>query len=166
VEEIPQKLIIKSLKNKIPKEQYLDMYNIKIAEENKKEQKGKPEPPAKVKKVEKEKKPKEEVKEEEEIVITTKQKNYGSILEEISGSLKAVLFDGEGNELKKIPVRELTDEIKKSNNISTVVFDGIITQRLLDIASNKNVKEIVGIKTGNVVKLPKTVKILTKTDFQ
>ena len=32
VEEIPQKLIIKSLKNKIPSEQYMDMYNIKIEE--------------------------------------------------------------------------------------------------------------------------------------
>ena len=35
VEEIPQKLIMKSLKNKIPKEQYMDMYNIKI-DDNKK----------------------------------------------------------------------------------------------------------------------------------
>jgi len=55
---------------------------------------------------------------------------------------------------------------EKGDKISAVVFDGIITQRLLDIASNKNVKEIVGIKIGNVVKMPKSVKILTKTDFQ
>ena len=63
-------------------------------------------------------------------------------------------------------MRELTDAIKKNNNISAVVFDGIITQRLLDIASNKNVKEIVGIKIGNVVKMPKSVKILTKNELQ
>jgi len=163
VEEIPQKLIMKSLKNKIPREQYMEMYNIKIADLEKKEEKGKPEPQGKPKKEPAGKKPKEE---KEEIIMTAKQKNYGSILDEISGSLKAVLFDENGNELKKIPVRELTDEIKKSNNISAVIFDGIITQRLLDIASNKNVKEIVGIKTGNVVKLPKSVKILTKNDFQ
>ena len=92
------------------------------------------------------------------------QKSYGEILQEISGSLKAVLLDDKDVEIKKIPVRELTDELKKSDNIATVVFDGIITQRLLDIASNKNVKEIVGIKMGNVVKMPSSVKVFTRKD--
>ena len=56
-------------------------------------------------------------------------------------------------------------KIKKGDKIYAVVFDGIITQRLLDIAHNKNVKEIVGIKLGNVGKMPKSVKVLTKSDF-
>ena len=99
-------------------------------------------------------------------ITKEKQKHYEQILTDISGSLKAVLFDGNGNELRKIPVRELTDEIKKDDHVVAVVFDGIITQRLLDIANNKNVREIVGIKLGNVVKLPKAVKVLTKNDFQ
>jgi len=160
VEEIPQKLIMKSLKNKIPREQYMDMYNIKV-ENGKKEVVEKPQ------KAKKEFFAKSREKKKTDDKITPdKKKNYESILNDISGSLKAVLFDGSGNELKKIPVRELTDEIKKGNNISAVVFDGIVTQRLLDIANNKNVKEIVGIKLGNVVKMPKSVKVLTKTDFQ
>ena len=162
VEEIPQKLIMKSLKNKIPRDQYMDMYNIKIGNGA-----GKSKPQQKpMKEASEDKKQKEEKNEgKEEQISTEKQKNYASILNSISGSLKAVLFDEKGNELKKIPVRELTDEIKKSENISTVIFDGIITQRLLDIANNKNVKEIVGIKIGNVVKMPKSVRILTKSDF-
>jgi DNA primase len=159
VEEIPQKLIMKSLKNKIPREQYMDMYNIKLDErkspQGEKQQKQKKEFFSKSK----------EKKKESEKLMNDKQKNYKSILSDISGSLKAVLFDEKGKELKKIPVRELTDEIKKGDNISAVVFDGIITQRLLDIAHNKNVKEIVGIKLGNVVKMPKSVKVLTKSDF-
>jgi hypothetical protein len=100
------------------------------------------------------------------VITTEKQKNYETILNEISGSLKAVLLDGNGKEIRTIPVRELTDEIKKGDNVSAIVFDGIVTQRLLDIANNKNVKEIVGIKLGNVVKMPKAVKVLTKNDFQ
>jgi DNA primase len=161
VEEIPQKLIMKSLKNKIPREQFMDMYNIKIVE-NKKEEKEKPQ------KAKRDffSNPKEKKKPEDVKINKDKQKNYESILNDISGSLKAVLFDENGNELKKIPVRELTDEIKKGGNISTIVFDGIVTQRLLDIANNKSVKEIVGIKLGNVIKMPKSVKVLTKTDFE
>ena len=160
VEEIPQKLIMKSLKNKIPKEQYMDMYNIKIGRDKKtngeKAQKAKREFFSRPK----------EKKEDEDKIVTDKQKSYKSILNEISGSLKAVLLDEKGKELKKIPVRELTDEIKKGEKTATIVFDGIVTQRLLDIANNKNVKEIIGIKMGNVIKMPKSVKVLTKSDFQ
>jgi len=36
----------------------------------------------------------------------------------------------------------------------------------LDIANSKSVKEIVGIKMGNVVKMPTSVKVLTKKDLQ
>ncbi|MBN1280378.1 MAG: DNA primase [Candidatus Thermoplasmatota archaeon] len=177
VEEIPQKLIMKSLKNKIPREQYMDMYNIKIEGRNGDEkrqdngerqsqrgrkeffQKKKEQPPRK-----EEEQPGETA--EEPVITTEKQKHYETILTEISGSLKAVLLDESGKEIRTIPVRELTDEIKKGDNVSAVVFDGIITQRLLDIANNKNVREIVGIKLGNVVKMPKSVKVLTKNDFQ
>jgi len=182
VEEIPQKLIMKALKNKIPAEQYAEMYDIKITKKDEDEKFVKkpaaPESPKKDKAGQKQSKQQkgseskredvkdETFKEEKEPIITEKQKNYGKILDDISGSLKAVLFDQDDKELKKIPVRELTDSLKKSNNISTVVFDGIITQRLLDIANSKNIKEIVGIKLGNVVKKPSSVKVLTKKDLQ
>ncbi len=190
VEEIPQKLIMKALKNKIPAEQYAEMYDIKIEKKEKVSLPIKTQPvsPKKEKKEErslkavskgeeKRKEQDEEIKKvtsekeaevdkkELERIVTEKQRNYGRILDDISGSLKAVLFDTNNKEIKKIPVRELTDSLKKSNNISTVVFDGIITQRLLDIANSKNVKEIIGIKLGNVIKIPNSVKVLTKKDL-
>jgi len=168
VEEIPQKLIMKALKNKIPAEQYAEMYDIKL--DRPKDEKLEERRPAEKKKAEQKSKQKtreeEPDAEEKERIITEKQKNYSVILKDISGSLKAVLFDKDDKEMKKIPVRELTDALKKSDNISTVVFDGIITQRLLDIANNKNIKEIVGIKLGNVVKMPSSVKVLTKKDLE
>ena len=68
--------------------------------------------------------------------------------------------------MKKIPVRELTDEIKKDNKVNAVVFDGIVTQRLLDIAKDKDLETVVGVKVGNVVKMPKSVRVFTKNDFQ
>lgn len=177
VEEIPQKLIMKSLKNKIPREQYMDMFNIKIEGKNgdeKRQETSEKQQPQKMKKEFFSKKKEQQSRKEEDaaaaaeepVITTEKQKNYEAILNEISGSLKAVLLDENGKEIRTIPVRELTDEIKKGDNVSAVVFDGIVTQRLLDIANNKNVREIVGIKLGNVVKMPKSVKVLTKNDFQ
>ena len=164
VEEIPQKLVMKSLKNKIPAEQYAEMYDIKIGKE--KEAKGKVIVSAQNNRQKsKDSERSKSVKEDKKPVVSNEQKNYFSILDDVSGSLKAVLLDKNDKEIKKIPVRELTDELKKSRNIDTVVFDGIITQRLLDIANNKNIKEIVGMKLGNVVKKPKSVSVLTKKDM-
>jgi DNA primase len=168
VEEIPQKLIMKALKNKIPAEQYAEMYDIKFekreikteeaTDKTQKKEKGDGKSKPSTTKKEKDDKSKERI-------VSDKQKKYRKILDDISGSLKAVLFDKNDKEIKKIPVRELTDSLKKSDNINSVVFDGIITQRLLDIASSKNISEIVGIKLGNVVKKPTSVKILTKKDL-
>jgi len=150
VEELPYKLIMKALKNKIPAEQYAEMYNIEIKRKEK---------------------PEEEIKEErreekeEKIILSDEQKRYREILDEITGTLKAVLLDKDGKEIKKIPVRELTDELKKTNNIKVVVFDGVVTQRLLDIASDRGVSVVVGIKMGNVIKKPTSVKVLTRDQF-
>jgi len=179
VEEIPQKLIMKALKNKIPAEQYAEMYDIKIERHKTGDLEKKPEKQTKKRKSEdkSEEKPDdrlkvksgEKLKPEEskkDKIFTEKQKSYKMTLDEISGSLRAVLFDKNGKKISKIPVRQLTDSLKKSNNIATVVFDGIITQRLLDIANSKNVNEIIGIKLGNVVKMPSSVKVLTKKDLE
>ncbi|MCJ2513018.1 MAG: DNA primase [Candidatus Thermoplasmatota archaeon] len=160
VEEIPQKLVMKSLKNKIPAEQYAEMYDIKFGKDEDKEESN-----FKQKNEQKKKEVPKVSKQEKEEVKIDKTKHYFSILDEVSGSLKAVLLDKNDTEIKKIPVRELTDELKKSKNITTVVFDGIITQRLLDIANIKNITKIVGMKLGNVVKKPKSVKILTRKDM-
>lgn len=162
VEEIPQKLVMKALKNKIPAEQYAEMYNIEMHKNHQDEgNEEEAEEDEKGDKKEKESKS-DSSKKSSNSSIKSKPDDYFSILDDVSGSLKAVLLDKKDNEIKKIPVRELTDELKKSKNIETVVFDGIITQRLLDIAHNKNVKTIVGMKMGNVVKKPKSVKVVTK----
>ena len=157
VEEIPQKLVMKSLKNKIPAEQYAEMYDIEMFKDEKKDE---------LKKKEREKEKTEEKPGSQKKSSNSKSKksDYFSILDDVSGSLKAVLLDKDEKEIKKIPVRELTDELKKSKNIETVVFDGIITQRLLDIAHNKSIITIVGMKMGNVVKIPKSVKVITKKE--
>lgn len=148
VEELPYKLIMKALKNKIPAEQYADMYNIEIKRKERPEEE----------KI-------EESKKEEEISLSEEQRRYRAILDEIAGTLKAVLLDKEGKEIKKILVRELTDELKKTNNIKAVIFDGVITQRLLDIASDRGISTVVGIKMGNVIKKPDKVDVITKNQL-
>jgi DNA primase len=42
-----------------------------------------------------------------------------------------------------------------------VVFDGVITQRLVDIASSNAIKKLIGVKIGNIAKIPADLEVLT-----
>ncbi len=74
----------------------------------------------------------------------------------------------EGGTVKHGPiaVRDLADTLrKKSQGVHAVVFDGVITQRLLDIADEKGVHTVVGMKRGNVTKEPSSVDVYTTDDL-
>ena len=79
----------------------------------------------------------------------------------LKGTLKARLFDEEGNMVKEVPVRDIIKTLEHSSNINAVVFDGIVTQRLLDVASSKGIKKIYGIKKGHITKVPPGVEVRT-----
>lgn len=50
----------------------------------------------------------------------------------------------------------------ETEGVHALVFDGIITQRLADLASKQGVKVLVGLKIGNVNKAPENIEIITK----
>lgn len=84
-------------------------------------------------------------------------------VDELDGSLSARLFDRGHNILKEVAVRDLARELKESNgDIASVVFDGVVTQRILDIAAEKGLESLVGAKMGNIAKSPVCVKVTTK----
>jgi len=80
---------------------------------------------------------------------------------ELKETLEAIVFDDKGNPKERIPVSELAEKLKASEGVHTVVFDGIITQRLLDIAEEKKIEVVVGDRISNVAKKPANLKILT-----
>jgi len=63
-------------------------------------------------------------------------------------------------------VRELVETLKSNGKgAKAVVFDGIITQRILDIASEIGMKSVVGTKMGTVTKQPAGIDVLTRDDL-
>jgi DNA primase len=86
-----------------------------------------------------------------------------NILAELEGSGNAEILDDALNILKEVKVENLYDELKKINNHPyAVVFDGVVSQRLLDIAHAKGIKHIVAIRSGEIVKRPEKVKLITR----
>jgi hypothetical protein len=60
-----------------------------------------------------------------------------------------------------MPVSELCLKLKTIDNAHTIVFDGVITQRLIDIAGDKGIKRIIGERTSGIVKRPLDIQLLT-----
>jgi DNA primase len=156
VEDLTEKQIIKCLRNKIPVNQFVDMYGYDI-------ELPKEELPI----LEKQSKRVEESQKEEVSVkkLSPRQLKYKNMLTNITRTSRAVLLNSNDNVVMEVPVRELAETLKKSKNVSTIVFDGIVTQRLLDIAVNVGVSTIVGNKFGNVTKRPVSIDVYTRAEL-
>ena len=65
-----------------------------------------------------------------------------------------------------MPVRDLATALRDANgNIKCVVFDGVITQRIVDIASDKGIENLIGAKMGSIVKSPASLHIETSNQL-
>ncbi|MFQ5711401.1 MAG: DNA primase DnaG [Candidatus Geothermarchaeales archaeon] len=90
-------------------------------------------------------------------------KSYSDLIEEINGTLEALLIDKEDKTVERVAVSTLVDrlgEVRKGS-VKKIVFDGIVTQRLLDAAEEKAVTLLIGNRMGEVVRHPVNIEILT-----
>jgi DNA primase len=150
VEDLSQKEIVKALRNKLPIEQVL-------------EQKTKRKPAPNVRKGPEPAPQAATLATKELPPVDSSIRNYA---EALNGTLNAVLLDAEGKVLREVEVRNLVNALKESNGlVKSVVFDGVITQRILDLAAEKELDYLIGVKIGNVVKRPLSVKVLTIEDI-
>lgn len=84
-------------------------------------------------------------------------------VDELDGTLSARLLDKSHNVVKEVAVRDLARELKEPNgDVNGVIFDGVVTQRILDIAAEKGLEYLIGAKMGNIAKSPVCVKVITK----
>lgn len=218
VEELTQKQIMKCLRNKIPGEQYMEMYNmvpdaapsllkedeiVAIVEKpieslvvekpverepvqerpekrqrEPRESRSHREPRERKSKKEKEPVPDvvenaisdpfAEIDEEKEASsgLSEAQEKYKEMINSLSTTSKANILGKDGEVIREVSVRELVNTLKGGvEGVNSVVFDGIITQRIVDIASNMNIETIVGTKLGNIAKQPENVEIWTKDEL-
>ena len=135
VEELTKKEVIKCLRNKIPFDTFIERIS---------ERRGyRPRPPVR-RKAYTRAEPRTRVRE-------ARINPYEKKLKELEGTLRGVLLDSEGNAISEADVKDISDEIEKQGDgIDTVVFDGIITQRLVDIANKNHVKNIVGVRKSRI----------------
>lgn len=84
-------------------------------------------------------------------------------LDALGNSLRARFYNGELQQISEVAVRDVIKSLGETKNVHAIVFDGIITQRLADLASKQGVKVLVGLKIGNVNKVPENIEIISKS---
>ncbi len=87
------------------------------------------------------------------------------VAKDLRGTLEAVIFDEAGKELGRMPVSELAEKIPSVENAHLVLFDGVVTQRLLDIAAGKNIRFVIGDRVSDGAKKPPNVNVMTLSDL-
>ncbi|MCW3989148.1 MAG: DNA primase DnaG [Candidatus Bathyarchaeota archaeon] len=83
----------------------------------------------------------------------------GGIASELEGTLEAVLLGSGWDELGRVPVGDLVEELRKREGVGTVVFDGIVTGRLVDAAAERGVGILVGERLGDGVRVPRKLTV-------
>lgn len=106
--------------------------------------------------------PPPEIKERLPPEIKEKLKPY---TEAVQGKLTSFVLGMNGEVIAEVPVIQLVDKLKEINAFSFVVMDGIVTQRVVDMALSKKASVVVGERIGELEKRPSGLSILTVKEF-
>jgi DNA primase len=89
-----------------------------------------------------------------------------SFAKDVEGSLTAVLLNSDGQEVARMPVSELAMKLAGEKSVKYVVFDGVVTQRLVDAAASLGGEVyLVGVRVGELQNRPPNVYVLTMNEL-
>jgi DNA primase len=88
---------------------------------------------------------------------------YIEKIQEIRESFQAILFN-EKSIVKQCGVAELAKTMENLEKVEVVIFDGVVTQRLVDIAMSKQTQILIGAAVADIEKKPVSLKIYTFDD--
>ncbi|MCP8310744.1 MAG: DNA primase DnaG [Candidatus Methylarchaceae archaeon HK01B] len=84
---------------------------------------------------------------------------------EINNTLEAIILDENFSQIMKVPINELMQSLENVGGAKYLVFDGIITQRLIDSASKIGINAIVGHRVGDITKNQAETLLKTFDEF-
>jgi len=83
----------------------------------------------------------------------------------LNGTLEAILLDEALTEKGRFPISELVQKVDGESGIKFIIFDGIITQRLVDAAAKAKVDGIIGHRVGEIKNMPESLRVGTFKDL-
>ncbi len=155
VEDLEKDEVLVALRDKVPTAQFLANHNILSDSDNNNHHSRKRDKNHNKRQHKKFNKEPEVEMEDDEISLMK------DMLKEFEGTGSGAILDEALNMTKEVSIEDIYEEIKNiEETADTVIFDGIISQRLVDVASKKGIKKLVAFKS-NIVKKPHNLKIIT-----
>jgi DNA primase len=162
VEELSGKQLMKCLRNKLPVDQFLSTVDWTVEPQVQVQ----PQPQTQVQPQAQAQQQKTDVKAVVEKKLSVQQQKYKNMLSNLTGTSKALLLDTNQNVICEVAIRDLPEQLKSRANVSSIIFDGIISQRLFDIAEHIGVSKIIANRLGNVTKQPEKIEVLLKHELE
>lgn len=144
VEELTQKQIFKSLRERVPKDQAFQQLANGHASA----------PPA------------PEERHEHTQQPDLPRKEYTKFLDQLIGTRAALLVDREGQIMSKVPLGELGFVLGDYPDTHTLVIDGKVNQDLVDLALQRRIRCVVGTGYRETVHVPSEMTVLTAEDLK
>ena len=158
VEDLEKDEVLVALRDKVPTAQFLASHNILNENNGKKDNRRHDRRGKKPQKYNR----REEPRVEEPVIEDDEISLMKDMLKEFEGTGSGAILDEALNMTKEVEVEEIYEEIKNiEGNADTVIFDGVISQRLVDVASQKGIKKLVAFNSVNFVKKPNNIQLIT-----
>ncbi|HYB63508.1 MAG TPA: DNA primase DnaG [Thermoplasmata archaeon] len=189
VEELTQKQLLKCLRNKIPINQYLEMSGFESTGATREPREERAEAPGRGERREERRDdreggvpPRRDDRDRAPRPVPTpvapppppppsaplspELSRYFELLNGVENASRCLFVGDNDAVVGEAPVKEMIDAIAAlATPAKAVVFDGIVSQRLLDVAEEKGIGTVVGTRLGPIGKFPDQVKIYTRADL-
>ncbi len=187
VEELTQKQLLKCLRNKIPINQYLEMSGFESTgatreprEERSEEGGGRPD-----RREERGPGGRRDERERERPLppramppapapapsapaapLSPELQRYFDLLASVENASRTLVLGENDEVVAETPVKDMIETLSGlAVPAKTIVFDGIVSQRLLDVAQEKGIGLVVATRLGPIGKIPDQVRVYTKADI-
>jgi DNA primase len=178
VEQLTGREIAKALSEMMPAEEFMKELRAREKPPEVREVKPVTIPEAEVQQVEEQVQRVQEVKEvkpveapqapQVETVTIAIPKNVVGEIDKLKGTLEGVLYDRSWNEIARVKVKDLVSTLQgmEPGKVFAIVFDGIVTQRLVELSAEKGVNLVIGARMGSKLSYkPPNLRVLTFTDI-
>ena len=93
-------------------------------------------------------------------------KELAEVASGLKGTLEAVLVKKDAGKVSEVPVMELVERLRNEADVETVVFDGIVTGRLVDVAVERGISTLVGERLAEGVRVPRGLRVRVFKDLE
>jgi DNA primase len=187
VEELTQKQLLKCLRNKIPINQYLEMSGFEStgATREPREERGEGGGGRPERRDERNGGPggRRDERERERpmparamplppppppppAALTPELQHYFDLLAGVENASKTLILGENDAIVAETPVKEMIDALAGlAVPARVIIFDGIVSQRVLDVAAEKGIGTVIATRLGPIGKVPDQVRVFTKADL-